>query len=178
MGIKMSSWYSQVMTASGCSCLTAVNWPLLGWRIFRQNGLSTVTVRHFSPACSEWRNARSCIWAHVISFLIGSAHVPFWQLSINLNLACAYNFKLQTALPWESVVSLVFWKVCYIKSALCRGKTTSFSSEPARLTCDIFQRISDLDSCQFILIPMAYITDRLGSISEQDLMWHLTSAYT
>ena len=178
MGIKMSSRYSQVMTASGCSSLTAVNWPLLGWRIFGQNGLSTVTVRHFSPDCSDQRNASSCTWAHVISFPIGSAHVPFWQLSINLNLACAYNFKLLTALPWESVVSLIFWQVCYIKSALCRGKTTSFSSEPARLSCDICQRMSDFDSCQFILIWMADITDRLGSTSEQDLMWHLTSAYT
>ena len=45
--------YSQVMTASGCSSLTDVNWPSLEGRIFEQNGLSTVSVsKTFSPACS------------------------------------------------------------------------------------------------------------------------------
>ena len=37
--------------------------------------------------------------------------------------------------------------------------------------------MSDFESCQFILIQMAYVTDRLVSIIEQDLMGHLTSAY-
>ena len=37
--------------------------------------------------------------------------------------------------------------------------------------------MSDFDSCQFILIRMAYVTDRPVSIFEKDVMWHLTSAY-
>ena len=60
---------------------------------------------------------------------------------------------------------------------ICRGKTTSFSSEPARWSCDNCQRVSDFDSCQFILIRMAYVTDRPVSIFEQAVMWHLTSGY-
>ena len=44
MGRKINPWYSKVITASGCSSLTAFNWPSLEWRIFEQNGLSTVSV--------------------------------------------------------------------------------------------------------------------------------------
>ena len=36
-----------------------------------------------------------------------------------------------------------------------QGKTTGLSSEPARLSCDYCQRMSDFDSSQFILIRMA-----------------------
>ena len=35
-------------------------------------------------------------------------------------------------------------------------KTTYLSYEPARWSCDYCQRMSDFDSCQFILIRMAY----------------------
>ena len=82
-----------------------------------------------------------------------------------------------TSLPWESVVSLIFGKCVISYQLICRGKTTNFSSEPARWSCDNCQRMSDFDTCQSILIRMVYITDRLVSIFEQDLMWHLTSAY-
>ena len=41
---------------------------------------------------------------------------------------------------------------------------TILSSEPARWSCDSCQRMSDFDSCQFTLIRMAYINDRLVSI--------------
>ena len=40
----------------------------------------------------------------------------------------------------------------------CRNKATSVSSEPARWSCDVCQRMPDFDSCQFIFIWMAYIT--------------------
>ena len=59
----------------------------------------------------------------------------------------------------------------------CRGKTTSLSSEPAGRSCDGCQRMPNFDSCQFIFVQMAYITDRVVSIFVQDLLWHLTSAY-
>ena len=38
---------------------------------------------------------------------------------------------------------------------MCRGQTTGLSSEPARWSCD-GQRTSYFDSCQFILVWMAY----------------------
>ena len=59
----------------------------------------------------------------------------------------------------------------------CRGKRTSLSFEPAGGSCDGCQRMPNFDSCQFIFVRMAYITDRVVSIFVQDLLWHLTSAY-
>ena len=47
---------------------------------------------------------------------------------------------------------------------ICRDKTSGVSSEPAKRSRNNCQRMFDFDSFQFILIRMAYITDRLVSI--------------
>ena len=63
-----------------------------------------------------------------------------------------------TALAGESEVSFHFHfyvGVTYYIS-LYVGKTTDLSSEPARWSCDYCQRMSDFDSCQFMVIRMAY----------------------
>ena len=109
MGRKMSTWYSQVMTASGCSSLTAFNWPSLesnGEYSNKTDCRLWVWVRHFSPACSGEMPDR-VPEPTLLIFWLRSAQVPFWQLSINLNLACAYGFKLLTAQPWESTIQYI-----------------------------------------------------------------------
>ena len=55
--------------------------------------------------------------------------------------------------------------VIYITELTCRGKTAGILSEAAKWLCDIGQRMSEFDSCQFIFIQRtAYITDRLVPI--------------
>ena len=84
----------------------------------------------------------------------------------------------QLSLIWLAHITLNYWQPTHfyvgkcdtLFQIVCKGKTTSFSSEPARWSCDNCQWMSDFDSCQFILIRMAYITDRLVSIIVQDLM--------
>ena len=46
--------------------------------------------------------------------------------------------------------------VTYYYQLICTGQTTGLSSEPARWSCDYCRRTFDFDSCQFILIRMAY----------------------
>ena len=47
---------------------------------------------------------------------------------------------------------------------------TGLSSDPLRWSCDIGQRMANFDSCQFVFIHMANITDNLVSIFVQDLV--------
>ena len=63
------------------------------------------------------------------------------------------------------------WLVWHIISAYIQGKTTGLSSEPARLSCDYCQRMSDFDSCQFILIRMA---DKVLISPRCDIWYQLT----
>ena len=64
------------------------------------------------------------------------------------------------------------WKRSFISfsflSAYMLGKTTGLSSEPARWSCDYCQQMSDFDSCQFIIIRMAYKV----LISPRCDIWH------
>ena len=87
-----------------------------------------------------------------------SAYVPFWQLSIDL--LC--NFTLLTA-DWQPCQVKEYFhfyisKCDMLHRLTCRDKATRVSSEPARWSCDVCQRMPDFDSCQFIFIWMAYIT--------------------
>ena len=61
---------------------------------------------------------------------------------------------------------------------ICRGKTTGLSSEPARWLCDYCQRLSDFDSCQFILIRMAFkVLISPGSNVTLDISLHEVCAW-
>ena len=76
-----------------------------------------------------------------------SADVPACQLSIDLDLVCAYNFKLLTT-DWqpcrcEIVVSFYVGKRVIFHRPTCKGKKTGLSSEVANVSCDICQRMPD-----------------------------------
>ena len=82
-----------------------------------------------------------------------------------------------TALP--GVVSFLCWigKCDILYQLICRGKTTGFSSKPARCSRDNCQRMSDFDSCQSNNTYTDGLHNWKASQVVQDLLWHLALAY-
>ena len=101
--------------------------------------------------------------------------------SCQLTLIWLANITLNDCQPTDSLArrSFVFMLKCDILYQLiCRGKTTDLSSEPARWSCDNCQGMSDFESCQSNRTHTDGVHNWKASQAVQDLLWHLTSAYT
>ena len=109
-------------------------------------------------------------WAHVISFLIVVCILivvcTFWQLSIDLNLACQYNFKRLSA-NWQPCPALFRFyaellSVTNYISSYVGAKRLVFHPRPRDGHVIIASRCLILTAVNLIvLIRMAYITKRL-----------------
>ena len=92
-----------------------------------------------------------------------------WLVRITLNwqpwlVKAKFHFIFIFMLVWHIISVGADYSAPNI--SLYVGKTTDLSSEPARWSCDYCRRMSDFDSCQFILIRMAY------KVSPRCDIWH------